>query len=63
MIDELECVVWCPKCREPRYEVRRKQVREGVYVHERVAQGGALPEDPKRCGCGALLERTETTDG
>lgn len=53
---ELEAVIWCPSCREPKYEIRRIPTGQtGVYHHV------SVPPDrnEKACACGCLLERKQ----
>lgn len=51
---ERECVIWCPKCREEKFEIRRIPTgSEGVFVHKSYPEG----RNEKVCECGTLLER------
>jgi hypothetical protein len=52
-----ECVIWCARCREDRYEVWRVPTDgEGVYVNVTVPP--SLPEQARKfCICGTQLER------
>lgn len=51
---EVECVLWCPKCREDKYEIRRVPTgKEGVYEHASYPPG----RNEKACECGVILER------
>ena len=51
---ELEAVIWCPLCREEKYEIRRVPTgSEGVVVHKSYPEG----RNEKYCECGAVLER------
>ena len=51
---ERECVVICPRCQVPKYEIRRIPTgQEGVYVHKSYPEG----RNEKYCECGAVLER------
>lgn len=51
---ELEAVIWCPKCKADKYEIRRIPTgAQGVYTHASVPEG----RDEKLCGCGTVLER------
>lgn len=57
---EVEAVVWCPKCRVAKYDVRRIPTgADGVYYHD--AQPAEAYVDAQargaRCECGELLER------
>jgi len=56
MID-LEAVVWCPKCRHDKYEIRRVPTgSEGSYRH--VTYPESLPPEARKfCLCGCVLER------
>jgi len=50
----LEAVIWCPRCREPKYEIRRITTgREGIYTHASVPPN----RNEKLCECGTILER------
>lgn len=54
MTREIECVVWCPSCRQDKFTVYRVPTGEtGVFKNE------ADPPDAvaTRCQCGAVLER------
>lgn len=55
MSAELESVVWCPRCREVKGEVRRIPTgQEGVYRNQ------PTPDPlPKTCDCGTVLERKQ----
>lgn len=50
---QTECIVWCPACREVKFEVKRKQVSEGIYIHVREPQ----VKQASYCSCGTQLER------
>lgn len=54
---ELEAIIWCPRCRTDKFEIRRKPTnREGVF--ENVTIPPSIPAtDRKFCLCGAVLER------
>lgn len=52
-MNEIEAVIWCPRCREDKGEIRRIPTgNEGVYVHRTVPEALA-----KQCACGTNLER------
>jgi hypothetical protein len=54
MSEEREAVIWCPSCREAKYEIHRIPTgRTGVYQHVSVPPN----RSEKACACGALLER------
>ena len=57
MSAEVEAVIWCPRCRIDKYEIRRIPTgAEGVHRHMTYPE--SIPsEDRKACRCGALLER------
>lgn len=57
MSAEVEAVIWCPRCRIEKYEIRRIPTgQEGVYSHGTYPE--SIPaEDRKACSCGAPLER------
>lgn len=51
---ETECVVWCPRCQEVAFIVKRKEFSRGVYTHIREPN----VKDGKRCQkCQGLLSR------
>lgn len=57
MSADVEAVIWCPRCREDKYEIRRIPTgQEGVYRHA-VYPESIPPEAKKQCACGTLLER------
>lgn len=52
---EREAVVWCPKCRENKFEVLRVPTgADGVHHHVTEPKERA---GMKHCECGAILER------
>ena len=57
---EVECIVWCPHCKEDRFRVLRKPTgRNGVYQHD-IEWIGKPDEDTKDCrGCKRPLSRKE----
>lgn len=54
---ELEAVIWCPKCRADKYEVRRVPTgSEGAFQNVTVPPS-IPPHDRKFCACGCMLQR------
>lgn len=54
MTVEREAVIWCPRCREEKYEIRRVPTgNEGVFVNKTYPEG----RTEKHCECGTILER------
>ena len=54
---ELEAVIWCPACREDKFEVRRVPLDDkGHFGHMTVPPSISLAAQ-KYCVCGAVLER------
>lgn len=51
---EREAVIWCPKCRAEKYEIRRIPTgADGVFRHASYPEG----RSEKMCECGTPLER------
>lgn len=56
MSEELEAVIWCPSCREAKFEIRRVPTGpNGVFQHVSVPPN----RSEKACACGRLLERKQ----
>lgn len=54
MTAEREAVIWCPQCREEKYEIVRIPTgNEGVFHHKSNPPG----RNEKVCQCGTNLER------
>jgi hypothetical protein len=56
---EMECVTWCPKCKDDKFKVLRMPTStEGVFRHERRPMKVPEPVSGLHCDdCGTLLER------
>lgn len=55
-IDETsrEAIIWCPSCKEDKYEVHRLPTgAQGVFSHVTIPSG----RTEKYCACGTPLER------
>lgn len=50
---ELEAIVWCPKCKADKGEIRRVPTK-ALGVFENVCNPSPLP---KKCECGENVER------
>lgn len=55
MSAEIEAVIWCPKCRETKYEVLR--IPAGSEGHHRHVAEPKERAGMKYCECGTPLER------
>lgn len=58
-MSEREAVIWCPSCREDKYEIQRRPTGfEGVHEHVTVPPNLTAAQR-KYCVCGTTLTRKE----
>lgn len=57
MSAEREAVIWCPACREDRFEILRIPTGEQGVVEHKTNPANLTPAQRKFCVCGAVLER------
>ena len=54
---ERECVIWCPRCKVEKYEIRRIPTGQGGVFHHATYPESIPAEAKKVCQCGTVLQR------
>jgi len=57
MPNEIECVVWCPRCMVDKFEVWRVPLDQNGHHSHRTVPPDIPTEARKWCACGAALQR------